>query len=71
MGLITSGIVFKVIAIISFFALILPIICLISILKHEFKNNDKLIWVIIVIFIPFLGSLLYLLIGRKNRLDYN
>jgi hypothetical protein len=57
--------------IISLCALILPIICLISILKNDFKNNDKLIWVIVVVFIPVLGSLLYLLIGRKKRLLKN
>ncbi|WP_442795149.1 PLDc N-terminal domain-containing protein [Pelobium manganitolerans] len=53
-------------AIVSLVGLILPIICLISVLRHDFKNNDKLIWVIIIVFIPFLGSILYLLIGRKN-----
>ena len=56
--------------IISLFALILPIICLISILKNDFKNNDKLIWLIVVIFIPLLGSVLYLFMGRKQQLGF-
>lgn len=47
---------------------ILPFICLISILKNEFKNHDKLIWVIVVIFLPFLGPLLYLIMGRSQRI---
>lgn len=35
-------------------------------IKREFKSNDKLIWVLIIIFLPLLGSLLYLIIGRKQ-----
>ncbi len=53
--------------IISLFAIILPIICLISILKNNFRNNDKLIWVIVIIFIPLIGSILYLLIRLKKH----
>lgn len=48
--------------------MILPLICLISILKNEFKNQNKLIWVIVVIFLPFLGPLLYLIMGRSQRI---
>jgi hypothetical protein len=70
MDLITPGVGLILLSIVSLFAIILPIICLISILKNDFKNNDKLIWVIVVIFIPILGSILYLLIGRKKRLDH-
>lgn len=67
MDLITSvGLVFWMTF--SLIALALPIICLISILTSKFKDNDKLIWVIILIFIPYLGSILYLIIGRKKRI---
>ena len=41
---------------------------LIDILKNDFKGNDKIIWVLVVMFIPIIGSLLYLIIGRKKRL---
>lgn len=48
---------------------LLPLIALIDIIRNEFKgSNDKVIWVIIVLFIPFLGSLLYFLIGRNQRI---
>ncbi len=57
--------------IITLCSIILWIVCLISILKNDFKNNDKLIWVIVVIFVPILGSILYLLVGRKSRLQNN
>jgi Phospholipase_D-nuclease N-terminal len=35
--------------------LILPVIALISILKNDFKNNDKLIWVLVTLFLPLFG----------------
>lgn len=48
--------------------LILPIIALIDILKSQFKNeNDKLVWVLVILFLPIIGSILYFIIGRKQR----
>lgn len=50
------------------FGLILPLIALIDILRSDFKNNnDKIIWVLVVLFFNILGSLLYFIIGRKQR----
>lgn len=45
--------------------------CLIDILKNKFAQNDKLIWVLVVIFIPLLGSLLYLFIGKNKKIKLN
>lgn len=57
--------------IIIFLFLALPIIlwlwALIDCVKREFRGNDKLIWVLIIIFLPLIGSILYLAIGRKQR----
>jgi len=50
-------------------AFILPIIALIDILKSEFKNNDKLIWTIVVIFLSVIGAILYFTIGRNQRIQ--
>jgi len=50
------------------FIILLPILALISVLMNEFRGNDKIMWVLIIIFLPFLGSLLYFLIGRGNRI---
>lgn len=47
---------------------ILPIVALISIMKNEFPNNDKLIWVLVTLFLPLIGALLYFFIGRNKRL---
>jgi len=48
---------------------LLIIFCLIDIVRSDFKDNTtKLLWIIIVLVAPLLGSLLYLLFGRKQRL---
>lgn len=45
-----------------------PLIALIDILSHNFKKNDKLIWILMVIFLNIIGVVLYLFIGRKQRI---
>ena len=50
------------------FIFLIPIMALISVLMNDFPGNEKIIWVLIIIFLPFLGSLLYFLIGRDKRL---
>ncbi|MDN3666025.1 PLDc N-terminal domain-containing protein [Algibacter miyuki] len=47
------------------------IYCLIDILKNKFAQNDKIIWILVVILIPFIGSLLYLFIGKNKKLKSN
>lgn len=44
------------------------ILALVSILKNEFPNNQKLIWLLVVFLFPLLGAILYFVIGRKERL---
>lgn len=51
------------------FIFLLPLLALISVLMNEFRGNDKIMWVLIIIFLPFLGSLLYFLIGRDRRIN--
>lgn len=43
------------------------IIALIDILKSEFKGNNKLIWVLVVILFNFFGAVLYFLIGKEQK----
>ncbi|MFD2248538.1 PLDc N-terminal domain-containing protein [Pontibacter ruber] len=41
---------------------------LIDLLNSDFeKGIDKLIWLVVIVFIPLLGALLYLLFGRKQK----
>ncbi len=50
--------------------LILPIIAILDIVKGEFKGrNDKLIWILVVLFLNPLGTLLYFLIGKDQKVS--
>lgn len=51
------------------FIIILPIIVLVDILKSKFNGNDKIIWVLVVIFLGILGVTLYYFIGRKQKIN--
>ena len=53
---------------IIFLVLILPVLTLIDLLRNRFANNDKLVWTVVVVFLPLIGSLLYWIIGRKQKL---
>ena len=41
---------------------------LVDVLKNDFKNNNKLIWLLTVILIPVIGVVLYVLIGRFQKI---
>jgi len=49
------------------FIIIIPLVALIDILISEFHGNNKLIWVLLVVFLPIMGSVLYFLIGRQQK----
>ena len=60
--------------IIVFIFILLPsifwIIALIDILKSDFRDtNGKIIWALVVIFLPIIGSILYFLIGRSQKIQ--
>lgn len=52
-------------------AIVIPAIlwlwALIDCLKSNFNNNNKLVWVILIVLAPFLGAILYLAIGRGQK----
>lgn len=58
-------------AILIFLLLIfLPfIIAFIDILKSDFSGNNKIVWLLAVIFVPFIGAVAYLIIGRKQKIN--
>jgi hypothetical protein len=43
------------------------IIAFIDILKNDFEGSNKLIWLLAVIFVPVIGSIIFL-IGKKQRI---
>ena len=50
------------------FSFVLYIYILIDILKHEFTGYNKIIWILVIIFFPVLGAILYLVFGRSQRI---
>ena len=52
------------------FILGLPVFALVDVVRSEFRGpNDKLIWVIIIVFFNIVGALLYFIIGRNQRIS--
>ncbi|WP_083936563.1 PLD nuclease N-terminal domain-containing protein [Arcticibacter svalbardensis] len=50
--------------------IVLIVFCLLDIIKSKFSDETtKLIWVLIVILKPILGSILYLLLGKKQQVN--
>lgn len=45
----------------------IPIWCLVDILKSDFKGNNKIVWILIIIFLNILGVILYKFIGEKQK----
>lgn len=46
------------------------ILAIASILQSDFKDaRAKSIWMLVIIFLPVIGSLLYFLIGRGQRIN--
>ncbi|MDO7569822.1 MAG: PLD nuclease N-terminal domain-containing protein [Flavobacteriaceae bacterium] len=41
---------------------------MIDILKSEFNWNDKIVWILVVFFFNLIGVILYITIGRKQKL---
>ena len=49
--------------------LLLPLIALVDVIRSDFRgSNDKLIWVVVILFLNVIGALLYLFIGRNQRI---
>ena len=46
-------------------AVFLPIIAIVDILRSGLDSEKKIIWVLVVLFFPFLGAIIYFIAGRK------
>ncbi|GAB5527836.1 MAG: hypothetical protein Roseis2KO_57080 [Roseivirga sp.] len=48
---------------------ILWIWALVDIIRSDFADStNKIVWILAIIFLPVIGALLYLLIGRRQKL---
>jgi len=58
----------EVLVILSILAVIaFPIWCLVDILRSEFTGNNKIVWLLAVIFVPVIGCIAYVAIGRGQK----
>ncbi len=53
---------------IALICLAIPIIALVEVLTNEYKGNDKLIWVLVILLFNFIGAILYFVLGRRTKL---
>ncbi len=54
---------------VGLFFFLLPLLAIIDIVRSEFQDNsEKLIWVLIVLFFPIFGSIIYFSMGGKNKI---
>ncbi len=61
--------IFMVMGIVSLGFLAFWIWMLVDCIKHESdEGNNKLIWVLVIIFTQFLGALIYFFVQRRERL---
>ena len=58
-----------VMELIILFVLFLPVwlIALVDVLRSEFTGSNKIVWLIVVILLPFVGPIAYFFIGRKQK----
>ncbi len=48
--------------------IVATIIALIDISKSKFSGNDKIVWILVVLFTGLLGAIFYFTIGRKQKI---
>lgn len=64
-----GGIELLILVLPALLCIVLWIWALIDILNNTFREKDlKIIWVLIILFLPFFGAILYFIIGRRQRL---
>jgi len=49
--------------------IVIPIIALIDVLRNDFTKNNKLIWILVILFTGLIGTLLYLMFGTKQKIN--
>ncbi len=48
---------------------ILDIIAIIDVLKSSMDTNKKILWSVLIIFLPVIGMVLYFVMGKNNNLS--
>ncbi|PKQ68481.1 hypothetical protein BZG01_04520 [Labilibaculum manganireducens] len=53
------SIIFDIWLLSKLIAILLPVIAIIDILRRDLLGINRLIWILLVVFIPFVGSIIY------------
>jgi hypothetical protein len=48
---------------------ILPVFAIINIVKNNFKENYRLIWILVVLLLPIFGTILYFVFKNKTLIN--
>lgn len=46
---------------------VLIVVTILDLIKSRIPTNTKLLWLIVILIAPVLGSLIYLILGRNNK----
>jgi len=46
--------------------LVLDIVAIVNVVKSTMDSSKKALWIILILVLPFIGMVLYFLIGKKN-----
>lgn len=52
-------------SILGIIILVLDILAIIDVLKSSMATGKKILWILLILFLPVLGLILYYLVGRK------
>lgn len=45
------------------------VIALVRVIKNEFPGqNEKLIWALLIVFLPFIGTVVYFVVGKSREI---
>ncbi len=55
------------IILIGIFIVLIPVIALIDVLTSKFPGINKIIWILVILFFPFFGAIIYYFVGRKHK----
>jgi Phospholipase_D-nuclease N-terminal len=48
---------------------LIGLICFVDILRNEFTGNNKIVWFLVVFFLPVIGPILYFFIGTDQKIS--
>ena len=46
--------------------LVLDFVAIVDVLKSSLDTGNKILWVLLILFLPIIGMVLYFLIGKKK-----